>query len=213
MSAPKSSSSQETPRAGAGHAGLRHSPELILVADDDLHLRESLGEVLRQENYAVRLACDGRDTVRQFLDGPPDLILLDVNMPDIDGWRAFQIIAQLYPFVPVIVITARPGQTRRAAELGIDKNGVRNEAAFGAGFAVFDQICADDAEIIVRNVRERRTTFDIAQRKNPPYAGLQPIVHLYEALLVGGNSRHRSLQPIGIRPSPRRGQQMRTGNR
>ena len=120
MSAPKSSSPQETPRAGAGHASLRHSPELILVADDDLHLRESLGEVLRQENYDVRLACDGRDTVRQFLDGPPDLILLDVNMPDIDGWRAFQIIAQLYPFVPVIVITARPGQTRRAAELGID---------------------------------------------------------------------------------------------
>ncbi len=104
----------------AGHASLRHSPELILVVDDDANVRESLGDVLSQEHYSVKLACDGHDAVRQFLEGPPDLILLDVNMPDITGWQTFQIIAQLYPFVPVIIITARPGQARRAAELGIN---------------------------------------------------------------------------------------------
>ena len=106
--------------AGAGHASLRHQPHLVLVVDDDPNIRESLGEVLRMENFAVRLACDGRDAVRQFLDGPPDLILLDLNMPDISGWQAFQIMAEMYPFVPVIAITARPGQARRAGELGID---------------------------------------------------------------------------------------------
>ena len=106
--------------AGAGHASLRHQPQLVLVVDDDPNIRESLGEVLRLENFAVRLACDGRDAVRQFLDGPPDLILLDLNMPDISGWQAFQIMAEMYPFVPVIAITARPGQARRAGELGID---------------------------------------------------------------------------------------------
>ena len=104
----------------AGHASLRHSPALILVVDDDANIRESLAEVLRLENFAVRLACDGREAVRQFLDGPPDLILLDINMPDINGWQAFQIMAEMYPFVPVIIITARPGQARRAADLGID---------------------------------------------------------------------------------------------
>ncbi|HEU0009672.1 MAG TPA: response regulator [Verrucomicrobiae bacterium] len=105
--------------AGAGHASLRHQPQLVLVVDDDPNIRESLAEVLRLENFAVRLACDGRDAVRQFLDGPPDLILLDINMPDISGWQAFQIMAEMYPFVPVIVITARPGQARRAGELGV----------------------------------------------------------------------------------------------
>lgn len=104
----------------AGHASLRHSPAHILVVDDDASIRESLAEVLRLENFAVRLACDGREAVRQFLDGPPDLILLDINMPDINGWQAFQIMAEMYPFVPVIIITARPGQARRAADLGID---------------------------------------------------------------------------------------------
>lgn len=107
------------PGSARAHAGLHHSPPVILVVDDDANVRESLGHVLTEENYAVKFACDGRDAVHQFLDGPPDLILLDVNMPDINGWQAFQIMAQIYPFVPVIIITARPHQARRAAELGI----------------------------------------------------------------------------------------------
>lgn len=113
-------SAEAQPRQGHGHASLRHSPALILVVDDDANIRESLAEVLRLENFTVRLACDGREAVRQFLNGPPDLILLDLNMPDINGWQTFQIMAEMYPFVPVIVITARPGQARRAAELGIN---------------------------------------------------------------------------------------------
>ena len=116
----KVSSEKPQPGEGQGHASLRHSPPLILVVDDDTNIRQSLAGVLELEHFAVRLASDGREAVRQFLDGPPDLILLDLNMPDIDGWQAFQIIAEMYPFVPVIIITARAGQTRRAAELGID---------------------------------------------------------------------------------------------
>lgn len=111
---------EEHPRPGQGHASLRHSPELILIVDDDATVRNSLAEALRLENFAVRLAGDGCEAVRQFLEGPPDLILLDINMPDINGWQAFQIMSQIYPFVPVIVITASPNQSRRAAELGID---------------------------------------------------------------------------------------------
>jgi CheY-like chemotaxis protein len=87
----------------------------ILIADDEIHVRESLAAVLRQENYAVRLAENGRVAVREFLADPTDL-----NMPDTDGWKAFNVIARLAPDVPVIVITARPGQARRAAEAGID---------------------------------------------------------------------------------------------
>jgi len=115
--------SPETPDAKhqvAGHASRHHSPELILIVDDDQNIRDSLAEVLRAENYAVRLAGDGHEAVRQFLQGPPDLILLDLNMPNLNGWEAFQIMAELYPFMPVIVITARPGQAIRAAQAGID---------------------------------------------------------------------------------------------
>lgn len=93
---------------------------LILVVDDDVAVRESLAEVLRLERYSVAMACDGRDAVREFLHGPPDLILLDINMPQMNGWDAYQIMRQMYPFVAVIVITARPDQSQRAMELGVD---------------------------------------------------------------------------------------------
>lgn len=94
--------------------------KVILVADDDAAIRESLAAVLQSEKYHVRLAENGRAAVREFLNGLPDLILLDLNMPDTDGWRAFEIMARLAPEVPVVVITARPFQARRAAEVGID---------------------------------------------------------------------------------------------
>lgn len=115
--------SPETPEAKphvAGHVSRHHSPELILIVDDDPNICDSLAQVLRAENYAVRLADDGDEAVRQFLQGPPDLVLLDLNMPNRNGWEAFQIMVQLYPYLPVIVITARPDQARRAAEVGID---------------------------------------------------------------------------------------------
>jgi DNA-binding response OmpR family regulator len=115
--------SLETPDAKhpvVGHASRHHSPELILIGDDDPNICDSLAEVLRAENYAVRLADDGDEAVRQFLQGPPDLVLLDLNMPNLNGWEAFHIMAELHPYVPVIVITARPGQAARAAELGVD---------------------------------------------------------------------------------------------
>jgi DNA-binding response OmpR family regulator len=92
----------------------------ILVVDDDGSVRESLGAVLREEGYGVRLAESGRAGIRQLLEGPVDLVLLDLNMPDTNGWEAFEVMSRLAPQVPVIVITARPCQTRRAAESGVD---------------------------------------------------------------------------------------------
>ncbi len=92
----------------------------ILIADDDATIRESLAALLKAEDYIVRLAENGRIAVRQFMDCRPDLILLDLNMPDTDGWRAFEVLARLAPEMPVVVITARPDQSRRAAEAGID---------------------------------------------------------------------------------------------
>ena len=91
----------------------------ILIADDEINIRESLAAVL-EENYSVRLAENGRAAVRECMGVTPDLILLDLNMPDTDGWKAFEVIARMAPDMPVIVITARPGQARRAAQAGID---------------------------------------------------------------------------------------------
>jgi len=92
----------------------------ILLADDDRSVRETLGRVLESENYEVLYAGTGRETAAQFMAQLPDLVLLDITMPDRDGWDVYELINSTHPLVPVIVITARPFEYQRASEAGVD---------------------------------------------------------------------------------------------
>jgi DNA-binding response OmpR family regulator len=92
----------------------------ILLADDDPGVREMLGRVLESEHYTVTYAKSGREASSRFIAHPPDLVLLDLNMPDQDGWAAFRLMNVAHPMLPVIVITARPNQYPEAADLGVD---------------------------------------------------------------------------------------------
>jgi two-component system, sensor histidine kinase len=92
----------------------------ILLADDDTSVREMLGRVLESEHYDVVYARTGRETAAKFIANLPDLVLLDLNMPDRDGWDAFDLMNRTHPSVPVIVITAKPQQHQHATQLGID---------------------------------------------------------------------------------------------
>jgi DNA-binding response OmpR family regulator len=96
------------------------SNKRILLADDDPGVREMLGRVLASENYDVLYAKNGREASTKFIADPPDLVLLDLNMPDRDGWTAFRMMNVAQPMLPVIVITARPNQYPQAADLGVD---------------------------------------------------------------------------------------------
>ena len=90
----------------------------ILLADDDAAIRQTLGQVLILEQYSVIFASTGREAAAKFISHLPDLVLLDLNMPDRDGWDAFQLMSNTHPSVPVVVITAMPHQHQRAAESG-----------------------------------------------------------------------------------------------
>jgi DNA-binding response OmpR family regulator len=92
----------------------------VLIADDDAMVRGALAAVLESEGYAVDEACNGIETVIQAVEHSADLVLLDLNMPQLDGWRAFAHLDHVKPLVPVIVITARPHQYKEAVRLGVD---------------------------------------------------------------------------------------------
>jgi DNA-binding response OmpR family regulator len=92
----------------------------ILLADDDVSVRQMLGRVLELEDYGVVSAKTGREAAAKFIAEVPDLVLLDLNMPDKDGWDAFDLMNRTHPLVPIIIITARPQQYQRAADLGVD---------------------------------------------------------------------------------------------
>ena len=92
----------------------------VLIVDDDALVRSSLASVLECEGYEVYGADDGRAAVHCAMEHTPDLVLLDLNMPHMDGWSAFAKLEQARPLIPVIVITARPHQYRQAVCLGVD---------------------------------------------------------------------------------------------
>jgi DNA-binding response OmpR family regulator len=81
----------------------------ILVVDDDDDIRGLLGELLVRAGYDVSAAESGKAGLRQFFALAPDLVLLDVSMPELDGWQTLERIRDLSE-VPVMMLTARAGE-------------------------------------------------------------------------------------------------------
>ncbi len=79
----------------------------ILVADDDKNICELLRLYLEKENYTVVMAHDGEEAVERFNAESPDLMLLDIMMPKLDGWRGRRGQGSS---TPIIMITAK-GET------------------------------------------------------------------------------------------------------
>lgn len=77
----------------------------ILVVDDDKNICELLNIYLKNEGYNVVFAYDGSEAVNKAKEEKPDLIILDVMMPIINGWEACKLIRQ-FTDVPIIMLTA-----------------------------------------------------------------------------------------------------------
>jgi len=92
------------------------SDESILVVDDEEDIRLLLTELLRRHGYAVREASSGQDALRQLFAKPPSLVLLDVAMPELDGWTTLARIREVSD-VPVIMVTARGEELERVRGL------------------------------------------------------------------------------------------------
>src|SRR6187399_2413744 len=79
----------------------------ILVVDDEWSIRDLLSTVLEFAGYQVRTAADGAEAMREVGVFAPDLILLDVNMPGVDGFDVCRRVRAQGLDTPVIFLTAR----------------------------------------------------------------------------------------------------------
>jgi two-component system response regulator MprA len=89
----------------------------VLVAEDDAHVRESLARVLIFEGYQVETVVDGAQALAAVLESPPDLVVLDVLMPVLDGLTACRRLRQAGDRTPVLMLTARHEVTDKVAGL------------------------------------------------------------------------------------------------
>jgi len=80
----------------------------ILVIDDDFSIQEMLENVLSELGYQIDLASDGSEALRRLSEGKPDLIIMDIRLPDIDGISLCRQIHQLKDTskIPILMLTA-----------------------------------------------------------------------------------------------------------
>jgi CheY-like chemotaxis protein len=89
----------------------------ILVVDDDPDLREFLRLMLTSMGFDVTSAANGREALDDMEGHDPDLILLDMKMPVMDGWEFCRALEGRDARPPVVVLTAAPDPAGRAAEV------------------------------------------------------------------------------------------------
>jgi DNA-binding response OmpR family regulator len=94
----------------------------VLIVDDDALLRRSLAFNLEKAGYGVSAAADAEDALAQVHLNPPDLVLLDIGLPGMDGLDALRRLRQHMAEVPVIFLTARRRELDQVVglELGAD---------------------------------------------------------------------------------------------
>ena len=122
---------------------------LIMVVDDDQDIAEMLGIVLTSSGFDVDLVSRGDEVLEVFRNNPPDLVLLDVMLPGIDGIEVCRLIRK-ESMVPIVMLSAK-GETQdivRGLEAGADD--------------YMQKPFRDKAELVARiRTRLRRTNLDI----------------------------------------------------
>jgi DNA-binding response OmpR family regulator len=93
----------------------------VLVVDDDADVRELVAELLARAGYSVSQAPNGREALKLLFDERPDLVLLDISMPELDGWATLERIRELSD-VPVLMLSALGAELEkvRALRAGAD---------------------------------------------------------------------------------------------
>jgi DNA-binding response OmpR family regulator len=90
--------------------------KIVLVIDDSETVRATVGDRLERGGYRVAGAANGREGLRRLYEIKPDVVLLDVVMPELDGWKTLELIRDVSD-VPVIMLTSRDSELERVRGL------------------------------------------------------------------------------------------------
>lgn len=145
----------------------------VLVVDDEPIVREVLSRYLARGGFAVETAEDGREALERFEAATPDLVLLDLMLPRLDGYEVFTRIRARAP-TPVIMLTAKGEETDRLVGLEI-----------GADDYVTKPFSPREVVARVRNVLRRTGSFSSANQSPMTFGDLEIEPRSHEVRLDG----------------------------
>lgn len=177
---------------------MEFSPK-VLIVDDQLSVRETLKAFLLQENYQFSFAADGMEALTLVDEIRPDVLLLDVMMPGMDGFEVCRKLKanKLWSHIPVILVTALDSKDdmARGFEVGADDflskpvNSLELRARVRSMLRIkkqFDELAA------MLQLREDMAAMIVHDMRNP----LTPILGISELLLLADNLTPQQLKDI-----------------
>jgi two-component system KDP operon response regulator KdpE len=90
----------------------------ILVVDDEEQIRRAIGRALTSRDYLVDLAADGEEAIQLATDTDPDLVILDLNMPRLDGLSTCALLRE-WSQVPILILSVREDEADKVAALDL----------------------------------------------------------------------------------------------
>jgi CheY-like chemotaxis protein len=133
-------------------------PKRILVVDDEEDVQVLVCRILRDVGYEVDAASGGREAIEKIAEAKPDLLVLDLMMPGIDGWGVLEHLRKVPDAPPVVVVTAR-------ADYASFARGVREGAsAYVFKPFRFHELVATCQKVLLSGVR--RTVADERRKRN-----------------------------------------------
>jgi two-component system, OmpR family, response regulator MprA len=128
----------------------------ILAVDDDPRITDLLRRILSYEGYSVALAASGNEALTRTLERPPDLIVLDIMLPGLDGLEVAQRLRAAGDNVPILILTARDAVPDRVKglEMGADDYLVKPFAP--------EELVARVKALLRRNQEERHDVLHFA---------------------------------------------------
>lgn len=101
------------------HVGDEKVKPRVLLVDDEPRICAALAGVLVSEGFNVLFVESGDEAIAEFREGEFDIVVMDLRMPGMSGWETFEHLARSRPLLPVVIITALPGQEETAKAAGV----------------------------------------------------------------------------------------------
>jgi FixJ family two-component response regulator len=167
------------------------SERMVMVVDDDAHVRQGVADLLEAEGYAVHAFAEAADFLARPAPSVPACLILDMQMPRLDGMSVLQHMAARHLALPVIFLTGHGTIPLSVAAMKAGANEFLTKPVDpDALLAAVDEALAGDAS----RIEERREADELARR----YAQLTPREREVFGLAIGGLLNKQIADAMGV---------------